>query len=483
MKRWITILLFVLTVPAIAYAVASGIQGHLNSELHAAIHRNYPNAPMDRIGKINLDLVCNTKEAQDNELCSTNKNLTLMKRGAIYAGLAAVLMLAFIKLLGMLTRISRALLVIMFLPGLYLTALFVIALILVHVVLTIGILYYAMDAFIHIEPIGLMVAFAIGAGIAILSLGAILIRQLRKATTSVFGYTLSREEAPSLWAHIDATANAVGALRPENIIVGLDPSFFVTEAKVYCLNGEVKGRTLYCSLPLCRILNKEEMTAVIGHELGHFKGQDTKYSEWFYPIYQGTTQSIAMLESRVSKGIEGIALLPAAIVLSFFLEAFSVAERRLSRARELAADEVGASVTSQRALAIALVKVHAFTGLWSAIQDGVASALRENRIFQNVSQIMAEVCTVNAKPNALKDITETHTAHPTDTHPPLSERLRQLGISIKDVADPVLNIPPPDPAIELVSNYEEREKNLSLAFQGYLARTLGITTEPKEARS
>ena len=416
MKQWITIFLFVLATPAIAYTVASSIQGHLNSELRVAIHRNYPNVPMDRIDKINLDQVCNTKEAQDNQLCSTNKNLTLMKRAAIYAALAAVLMLAFIKLLGLLARVSRVLLVIMFLPGLYLTALFVIALILLHAVLAIGVLYYAVGAFINIEPIGLIAAIVIGAGIAILSLGTALIRQLRKATTSVFGYILSREEAPNLWAHIEAVANTVGALRPNNIIVGLDPSFFVTEAKVYYLNGEAKGRTLYCSLPLCRILNKEEITAVIGHELAHFKGRDTKYSEWFYPIYQGTAQSIAMLESRVSKGIEGIALLPAAIILSFFLEAFSVAERRLSRARELAADEVGASVASPRVLAIALVKVHAYAGLWSAIQDGVASALRENRMFQNVSQVMAEVCAANAKQNALKDIAETHTAHPTDTH-------------------------------------------------------------------
>lgn len=28
----------------------------------------------------------------------------------------------------------------------------------------------------------------------------------------------------------------------------------------------------YCSLPLCRILTAEELSAIVGHELGYFKG-------------------------------------------------------------------------------------------------------------------------------------------------------------------------------------------------------------------
>jgi Zn-dependent protease with chaperone function len=47
-------------------------------------------------------------------------------------------------------------------------------------------------------------------------------------------------------------------------------------------------------------------------------------------------------------------------VLGYFLEAFAVAERRLGRERELVADQAGASVTSERVMATALVKVHAY---------------------------------------------------------------------------------------------------------------------------
>ena len=91
------------------------------------------------------------------------------------------------------------------------------------------------------------------------------------------------------------------------MVVGLDPNFFVTEARVRCLNGTLSGRTLYCSLPLARILSRAEFDAVIGHELGHFRGQDTQFSQRFYPIYRGTADSLRALGNI---GVGGAGLLP-----------------------------------------------------------------------------------------------------------------------------------------------------------------------------
>jgi hypothetical protein len=61
-------------------------------------------------------------------------------------------------------------------------------------------------------------------------------------------------------------------LMPETVVIGVDPTFFVTEAEVVTLSGRLWGRTLYCSMPLARILTVDELTAIIGHELGHFRG-------------------------------------------------------------------------------------------------------------------------------------------------------------------------------------------------------------------
>lgn len=254
----------------------------------------------------------------------------------------------------------------------------------------------------------------------------------------------------------------------------LDPNFFVAEADVVCLNGTLTGRTLYFSLPLSRILSVAELSAVIGHELGHFKGLDTKFSERFYPIYRGTASSIASLASTGGEGSAAVALLPAIAILSYFLECFAVAESRISRDRELAADREGAAVTSPAVFAAALVKIHAFSGLWQALQDAAVEALQQGKAFVNASKTYADAAVESAKPEALEGLAETHLSHPTDSHPPLGVRLASLGVTIGEVAGPSLLVTPGDAAISLVPEPENREEELSDAYQAILARQLGI---------
>jgi Zn-dependent protease with chaperone function len=273
---------------------------------------------------------------------------------------------------------------------------------------------------------------------------------------------------------VEEAAQRLGSLKPDHIVVGLDPNFFVTEADVASLSGSLKGRTLYCSLPLCRILSVEELTSVIGHELGHFKGQDTKFSRYFYPIYAGTVSALATLHAT-QQGFSSIPMLPAIAVLSYFLESFSVAERRLSRERELEADRVGASLTSPRALASALVKLHAFIGLWEGWEGIIAALMRQGIALENISQGYADLVLQNARPEALQGIAEGRLAHPTDSHPPLAVRLQSLQIGLDDVANDALAVRPPQAAITLIPDAEKLEEEISQVYCLLLARRLGIS--------
>ena len=130
----------------------------------------------------------------------------------------------------------------------------------------------------------LVIAVGLGAAVCVILLLRAVIVMLRKSPTIVAGRTVSEQRGPYLWKHIRDLASKIDALPPQNIIVGLDNSFFVIEAAVKCFNGLIKGRTLYLSLPLCRILSEVELRAIVGHELGHFKGDDTRYSRRFAPI-------------------------------------------------------------------------------------------------------------------------------------------------------------------------------------------------------
>jgi Zn-dependent protease with chaperone function len=113
---------------------------------------------------------------------------------------------------------------------------------------------------------------------------------------------------PQLWSFVREIASHLGATPPSNIVIGLAPNFYVTSADVtvYPERRKQLNETLYLSLPLMRILSRQELTAVIGHELGHFKGDDTKFSLKFYPIYAGTTQALAALESRAEDGARSL---------------------------------------------------------------------------------------------------------------------------------------------------------------------------------
>ena len=85
-----------------------------------------------------------------------------------------------------------------------------------------------------------------------------------------------------------------------------------------------------------------------------------------------------------------IALLPAIAILSYFLECFSVAESRISRIRELEADKEGAVVSSETAMVSSLVKLHAFSGAWSSIEEATIENLHKGKAFVNISKTFAE---------------------------------------------------------------------------------------------
>jgi Zn-dependent protease with chaperone function len=291
----------------------------------------------------------------------------------------------------------------------------------------------------------------------------------------VIGDALSAAECPALWKRVEETATKLGALAPEHIVIGLDPNFFVTEAAVICSSGELTGRTLYCSLPLCRILSASELTSILGHELSHFSGLDTRFSKRFYPVYRGTASSMAMLgEAADERGPASIALLPAIAILGYFLECFSLAESRFSRERELAADVAAAGVTSPVTAAAALVKVHAFSGLWQALHEAAVAAVREGGTLANLSKTYFQAAAENAQPSVLDGIVDTHLAHPTDSHPSLAVRLNALEIDIGDVTADALNVTPSDPAIALVAGAEAREEAITAAYQRLLAQALEL---------
>lgn len=237
----------ILAVPLIAFLVALGIQAHFNSELRAVLRKEFPNTDRTAMSKVTIDRLCENPAPGLRELCSTNRSLNLMQSGVLVAGAIGFALLLVIQLAGSAARNSRNLLLYLFKPGLYLTALTLIGLILVHAALAMAAIYYGESSLVGQIHMGIIGAIGLGALAGVFAMAKGVFSLVTKAQTFTIEINVSKNEAPELWNQVGQIADRLRALRPQHIVVDLDPNFFVTEANVICLNGNLAGRT-HCTV-------------------------------------------------------------------------------------------------------------------------------------------------------------------------------------------------------------------------------------------
>jgi Zn-dependent protease with chaperone function len=307
----------------------------------------------------------------------------------------------------------------------------------------------------------LPMAFLVGAVVGVVSLKDAAFGPAATPRAAGPGQVVAAREEPALWALIRDVAARVGTDPPDQIIVGLAPQFFVTEVEVVTPAGPLRGRTLYCSLALLRILSVDELRAVVGHELAHFHGADTTFSSRIYPTYHATEAAIRTLIVQGGRGIRQAITRPAILALASFAEAMGEAERAFSRDRELAADAVGAAVTSAAAMASALAKVDAYNDVWLEVRTLVAASNASGPPVSNIAATFADVVRRRAAEAALALPLESHVTHPTDTHPPTAMRLSALGIAVERACADARAVTPDPPAASLITTAVSRELALS----------------------
>jgi Zn-dependent protease with chaperone function len=482
MSQRLTLVAILLAIPLIAFGVSEGIQAYTNVQLRAAIRQHVPDADPVKVAAATMEKFCEQASPKMERACDEQWWLTVMSRVALGTGMVGLMLLGSIWAAGRIARDNRTLLLRLFKPGLYVTGCVLIGLVIVHAFLAMAALYLGESALIHRVHVGIILAIGLGAAIGAFAISANTFSLVQTIRTTVIGKTLTRSDAPELWAKVDEIASRLGALHPDHIVVGLDPNFFVTEAEVVCLSGTCGGRTLYCSLPLMRLLSEPELQGIIGHELGHFKGLDTEFSRRFYPIYRGTIGALASLQSvgTGEDGAKAVALLPAIAIFGYFLDCFAAAENKIGRDRELIADKEGAAVSDQQTLATALVKVHAFAGVWERIQQAAVEALRAGQLYINVSKTYHAVVCEIAGPPALQGLSQVRLSHPTDSHPPLAVRLDNLGTTMETIQEEALTVTPTLAAVTLVPEVEKIEEAISVAYQSILAHRLGISLEQQQ---
>ena len=276
------------------------------------------------------------------------------------------------------------------------------------------------------------------------------------------GQLLKPEQMPALRARIAHVARRLEARAPSQIILGLEPLVFVTSVPIKLRGQEPLPRceTLYLPTYALRFLDEQQLDALIGHELGHFRNADLSFTERFAPGLAALGNALDDISPEEDPGPfaqwVNLARLPALLLMQALTLALVVSVNRIRRARELEADRAGAQASSNTAVALSLVKCSAMDLLWVSFRSANAEYLAGGRARSNLSvdyvARLSQALRATDRAKLGQVLLGSHLAHPVDTHPVLVDRLRALG------ADPAGTV---DAAIEEMLQQISMDEELS----------------------
>lgn len=216
---------------------------------------------------------------------------------------------------------------------------------------------------------------------------------------------VSPEEAPQLHSIVDELAYRAGLPKPKVAIVDSpSPNAFAT-------GRDPEHAVVAATTGILQILNRDELMAVLGHELGHVRNRDILISSIAATI-AGAIMTIAHVlqftaifggfGGRSERGGPNLIEMLAIIILGPI--AATLIQMAISRSREYGADKTGAEIVGDPlALASALAKLE----------------MGARQIPMDVSPAASHLFIVNP-------LSGQFIAGLFSTHPPIPERIRRL---------------------------------------------------------
>ena len=234
------------------------------------------------------------------------------------------------------------------------------------------------------------------------------------------GELISEQAAPGLWQRIRDLATRLKTAAPDHIIAGIDANFFVTESSLNVDGRSLRGRSLFISLPLLRLLSQAEADAILVHELAHFRGGDTAHSAALGPKLAQYDQYCNEMRS-------------AHIPMVFYLMClyrmiFEIASASNSRNREFLADRIAAKLIAPAAVSNSLIKVAAYATYRAEIENQLFSRNEQHGASLGIAQFVASGLHPYARSSDFLDtMKHASTPHPYDSHPKMAERMKNVG--------------------------------------------------------
>lgn len=282
--------------------------------------------------------------------------------------------------------------------------------------------YYATTLLLQVYFPKLLIFMLAAVGYALYRIVRALLSNAESALHEPTSEAVTEEAAPLLWQRVKEIAQKLDTTPPDSILVGMNTSFYVTEFPIVHSAGFVTGRTLYLSAPMMQVMSSDDVSAIIGHEMGHFKGEDTVMTRELSPRITKSENTLTHLREA------GIVGMPALYAMLAFRNLFEKTISTFKRERELAADTYGVSVTNREVSALALVR-------YCYQSEAYDAAMREHMIHgTNMDEVLPRFQDEFRVNDAFWKALATHgLPHPFDTHPPMTLRLEKFGYTVENL--------------------------------------------------
>lgn len=280
----------------------------------------------------------------------------------------------------------------------------------------------------------------------------------------VEGQVVGELQAPELWLRVRNLAARLKTPPPDHIVAGIDCNFFVTEAPMTVAGETLKGRSLYLSIPLLRILNQTEADAVLTHELAHLRGGDTAQSAAVGPKLQQFDQYCYEMAQA--------SIWPVFYLMNLYRMIYEFAHAEHSRHREFLADKIAAKVVSGKAVAHSLLKIAAYASYRNNIENELFARDQEHGAAIGIAQYVADGLHPYAmSPDFINAMDAANIPHPYDTHPRLQERMKNVGVYIPEIEfGSIVTKEPEDSWANYIKNARSIEEKLWAGYEQQFAQ-------------
>ena len=242
----------------------------------------------------------------------------------------------------------------------------------------------------------------------------------RRGDDAPSGLLVSRQDEPELWALVDEVSAELGVQPPDDVRLVEDVNAFVHEDTR--LLGLLGGRRhMGLGLPLLQVLSVDQLRGVVGHELGHYAGGDTRVSALVHRA--GTTVA------RTSHHLGPQTWLGR--LFAAYARLYARVSLRVRRRQELRADEGSVRVVGQEAHVRALVEVRAAAAAWDFFVSRYVEPLWQagsapQDLYAGYRRLLGEPTRQSQLDDVRASAVQEEADDPYDSHPSLAARVANV---------------------------------------------------------